>query len=87
METISIQVFVKPNAKKTVLLNVVNGAIHIALKARPQENAANEELCRFIAELFEIPKTQVEIYRGQKSRHKSLRVPKSKEILEKLSSI
>lgn len=85
MELLSIHVFVKPNAKKTAYLTTVNGVMHIALKARPEEDEANLELCRFLAEIFEIPKSLVQIYRGKKSRNKIIRLPKDKIKLETLS--
>ena len=68
-------VFVKPNASKTALVGVVNGELHIALHAKPQEGEANNELIRYLSKLLGMPKTQFRLLRGEKSRHKQLSLP------------
>ena len=72
---VSLNVYAKPNAKKTALLEITENALHIALHALPKEGEANKELILFIAKLFKIPKTQITLLRGQESRHKHLRIP------------
>ena len=72
---VSLNVYAKPNAKKTALLEISKDALHVALHAQPKEGEANQELILFIAKLFKIPKTQITLLRGQESRHKQLRVP------------
>jgi uncharacterized protein YggU (UPF0235/DUF167 family) len=38
------------------------------------EGAANQELLRFLADLFERPRASIELIRGQGSRHKVARL-------------
>lgn len=72
---IEIAVFVKVNAKRSALLDVKDHVLHIALHAKPHDGEANAELIRFLAELFRIPKSRIQICRGHKSRHKVVSLP------------
>lgn len=81
MKTLELNIFVKPNAKRTALLAVKNKILHIAIHAKPQDGAANEELIRFLAKLFELPKSQITLKRGEKSRTKWLVVPETASVL------
>jgi uncharacterized protein (TIGR00251 family) len=68
--TTELQIFVKPNAKKSALLEVKDGVWHIALHAKPTDGEANVELVRFLSELLDVPKSLIALKRGEKSRHK-----------------
>ena len=49
-------------------------ALKIRLTSPPVDGAANK-LCRvFLAELFDVPKSAVEIIAGETSRHKRVRI-------------
>ncbi len=74
-QCVSLNVYAKPNAKKTALLEITEDALHIAIHAQPKDGEANKELIRFIAKLFKIPKTQITLVRGQENRHKQLKLP------------
>ena len=74
-ENVTLCVYAKPNAKNTTILEITKEALHIAIHAPPQDGAANKELILFIARLFNVPKTQITLLRGQGNRYKLLRVP------------
>lgn len=73
--TTEVQILVKPNAKKSALLEVKDGVWHIALHAKPADGEANTELVRFLSELLDVPKSLITLKRGGKSRHKCVVVP------------
>jgi uncharacterized protein (TIGR00251 family) len=75
-ENVELNIFVKPNAKRTALIEVspVQGLI-ISLHAKPLEGEANEELIRFLSKLFKTPKTQIKLVRGDHSRNKTINLP------------
>jgi len=85
LKQIDLKIYVKPNAKQSALVAVKDQVLHIALHAKPQEGEANAELIRFLSELLQIPKTQLILQRGQKSRYKTVRVTHN-EIVKKLLS-
>lgn len=83
---IDIFIYAKPNAKKSALLSISEEAIHVAIHANPRDGAANKELITFIAKLLKIPKSHCELIKGKASRHKQIRVPFSKSLLQLLNN-
>jgi uncharacterized protein (TIGR00251 family) len=69
-----IDVKVIPRAGRSRLAGTRDQAILIRLSAAPVDGAANTELIDFLARLLEIPKRQIAIVSGEKSRTKRLRV-------------
>jgi uncharacterized protein len=69
-----LSLHLQPGAKKTEAAGLHGGALKLRLRARPIEGAANEALLEFLAELFEVPRRQVELVAGPQSREKRVRV-------------
>lgn len=65
-----IRVYVQPRASKNELAGVHEGSLKVRLTAPPIEGKANKECISFLAKLFNVPKSSIEILQGQKSRHK-----------------
>jgi uncharacterized protein (TIGR00251 family) len=57
-----------------MLAGTRHGAILIRLAAPPVEGAANTELVAFLSDLFAVPKRNVVIVSGDKSRQKRVRI-------------
>ena len=74
MDEVVLDVRVIPRASRTMLAGTREGAIIIRLAAPPVEGAANAELVAFLAKLFGIPKRNVAIVSGDKSRNKRVRM-------------
>lgn len=82
---VGINVLVKPNAKKTVFLGISEHGLLISLHAKPHQGAANKELISYLAELFHLPKTQIILQSGEKSRYKRVVVPLTENVKKFLS--
>ncbi len=67
-----LSIFVKVNARKTRIVKADHKHLHISLHAKPKEGEANAELIRFLSEYFHLPKTEIFLRRGQKSRYKQV---------------
>lgn len=64
-----------PKANKTEIVGVQeDGTIKIRLMSPPVEGQANEELIKFLAEFFNVHKTDIEIVAGLDSRKKLVSV-------------
>lgn len=69
-----LSVYVQPRASKIQICGIQGGELKIRLTSPPVDGAANK-LCReFVAELFDVAKSSVEIISGETSRHKRLRI-------------
>ncbi len=65
-----LTVKVTPKASKSEVVGWENDQLKIRIKAVPEKGEANEELIRVLADYFDIPKSQISIIRGHKSRTK-----------------
>lgn len=69
-----LDLHVQPGAKRTGVAGSHGGRIRIRIAAPPVDGAANDELVRFLAEAFGVPKRQVTILNGATSRAKRVRI-------------
>ena len=69
-----VDVHVMPNAAKTQLQGLHDGALRVRLHAPPVDGKANLALQAWLAETLGIPKSAVELLRGATARRKQLRV-------------
>lgn len=67
-----LEVHVQPKASRNEIAGLHQEALKIRLTAPPVEGEANKECIRFLARLLGIPKSDVEIVKGHKSRRKTL---------------
>jgi hypothetical protein len=67
-----------PGAPKTeVKGEMADGTLKIAVAAAPEKGKANQELIRFIAEEFGVPKAAVKIISGAAARIKLVKIIKA----------
>ena len=67
---LTLNVYVVPRSSKSGIVGIYNGCLKIKLKSPPVDNAANEELVRFLAEKLDVPKKNVEIIKGHTQKKK-----------------
>ena len=69
-----ISLHVQPRASKNEIVGVVEGALKVRLTSPPVEGAANKLCCEFLAKTCGVPKRDVTILSGEKSRHKRVMI-------------
>jgi uncharacterized protein (TIGR00251 family) len=74
-----------PGASKTSMGEVEENRLKVRIAAAPEDGKANEALRSFLAKLLEIPKKDLFLQSGEKSRLKTLRLPVS--VMEKLEKL
>lgn len=62
---------ISPNASKNEIINTPDG-IKIKITAQPIEGKANKALIEFLSKQFKMPKTSIEILRGETSKEKTV---------------
>lgn len=71
---VTFPVRVQPRASRSGVAGELDGALKIRLAAPPVEGAANEELIRFLAKLFDAPRANISLVSGSTSRNKVVKV-------------
>ncbi len=73
-ESATLSIRIQPRASRNGIVRMEDGGVKIRLTAPPVDGAANEALVRFLAEIFSVAKTQVDIVTGHTSRDKIVRI-------------
>jgi uncharacterized protein (TIGR00251 family) len=77
---VTVRVKVQPGAKKSEFAGVEGDELKIRVTAPAREGEANRECVRFLAKALGLARSDVEIVRGARSRHKVMLL---REISEK----
>ena len=72
--SLTIQVKVKPNATEQTIQEISENNFIVSLKSAPKDGKANQELIKFLAKRFNVPKSHISIKSGLSSRHKLIRI-------------
>ena len=72
-----LNIYLTPGAHKSCIHGIIQTIdnkiyIKVSVNSKPIENKANLELISIISEYFNIPKSNIEIKRGSKSRYKQI---------------
>ncbi len=67
-----IQVHLQPRASRNEIVGVVEQGLKIRLCAPPVDDRANRQLVDFLAETLDLPRRDVVLLHGQKSRAKMI---------------
>ncbi|XP_012861464.2 UPF0235 protein C15orf40 homolog [Echinops telfairi] len=84
---VTIAIHAKPGSKLNAVTDLTAEAVSVAIAAPPSEGEANAELCRYLAKVLGLRKSDVVLDKGGKSREKVVKILASttpEEILEKL---
>lgn len=69
-EEVILALRVQPRASRSELAGVLGDELRVRVAAPPVDDAANEELLRFLARQLGCPRNQLRLARGRTSRHK-----------------
>jgi uncharacterized protein (TIGR00251 family) len=73
-EGLTLEIEARPRSGRRELSRSSDGKIRAALQSAPESGKANKELMQLVAEWLGVPKSSVEVWRGDKSRRKVLRI-------------
>ncbi len=81
-DSIILKIKAQPQSSKNSFCEILDDALKIKIKAPAVEGAANKELIKFISKSFKVPKSSIELLKGETSKIKTLKFPKSDKFLE-----
>ncbi|MHB1332374.1 MAG: DUF167 domain-containing protein [Sulfuriferula sp.] len=87
-ESAQLLLYVQPGAKTTEIAGIHGDAIKVRVAAAAIDGKANTALCAFFAKTFDIPVRNIKVWRGEKSRRKTLSITApDNATLEKLEQL
>lgn len=72
--SVVVDIHVVPNAARTMIQGLHDGALRVRLQALPIEGRANQALQDWLSRTLRIPRGSIELLRGDTSRRKQLRI-------------
>jgi len=76
-DVIILKIYVQPGAKHNDVVGLYNDALKIRVTTPAVDGRANIALLKYIAELFDVPRRDIILKRGDISRYKSIEVRNS----------
>ena len=73
-DTLRFAAYIQPRASRTGIVGLHDKMVKIRLRSAPVDGQANEELVRYLADLFGVPRKSVHIETGSTGRRKCIRV-------------
>ena len=70
-----LRILVVPRASRSEVVGLHGDALRVRIAAPPVDGAANDELRRTLARALGVPRSGVEIVRGQRGRQKVVEIP------------
>jgi uncharacterized protein (TIGR00251 family) len=86
-DKIILNIKVVPKSRKNELVGIEGNKLKVRINAEPEKDKANEELIRFFSDLLKIPRSQISLHVGQKSRCKQLLIHQTLDIEKILTSL
>jgi uncharacterized protein (TIGR00251 family) len=86
-QKVSLTIVVKPNAKKSAIVDFSEKELKISLHAKPKQGEANEELISYLAKLLRLPKSEIVLQRGKGSRYKQVVMPLTDNVQQLLDDV
>jgi hypothetical protein len=70
----TIEIHLQPGAKRNEIVGFREGVLYAKVIALPQKSQANRALLELMAQMLGIPKSAVDIIRGQSNRNKVIAI-------------
>jgi uncharacterized protein (TIGR00251 family) len=64
----------KPNARKNEIEVLSNNTLKVKITAPPVEGKANDAIIAYLSEVFEIPKSDIVLLKGNSSKYKRFEI-------------
>ena len=69
-----LNLYIQPKASRDQIVGLHGDELKIAITAPPIDGKANAHLIKYLAKCFKVPKSQIQILKGELGRHKQIKV-------------
>jgi uncharacterized protein (TIGR00251 family) len=69
-----IKVRVIPNSKRNEVISRVGSILRVKVEAPAVDGKANEELCDFLADFFDVKRSMIFLRKGERGREKTIEI-------------
>jgi uncharacterized protein (TIGR00251 family) len=80
-----IKVRVIPNSKRSEVVSRVGSILRVKIAAPTVEGKANEELCNFLSDFFDVKRSMIFLRKGERGKEKTIEIAgRSEEDLDEV---
>jgi uncharacterized protein (TIGR00251 family) len=80
-----VKVRVIPNSKRNEVVSRVGSILRVKISTPAVEGKANEELCDFLADFFDVKRSMIFLRKGERGREKTIEITgRSEEELDEV---
>jgi uncharacterized protein (TIGR00251 family) len=80
-----VKVRVIPNSKRNEVVSRIGSILRVKIVAPAVEGKANEELCDFLADFFDVKRSMIFLRKGERGREKTIEITgRSEEQLDEV---
>ncbi|MDR1195695.1 MAG: DUF167 domain-containing protein [Endomicrobium sp.] len=69
-----IKVRVIPNSKRNEVVSRIGSILRVKISAPAVEGKANEELCEYLSDFFDVKRSMVYLRKGERGREKTIEI-------------
>ena len=69
-----LTIYLRPSSSKNEIEKLSEDSYRVRVTEQPVDNKANEALIKLLSEYFNVPKTNLKIVRGHKSKTKIIKI-------------
>lgn len=85
--TIRLRIYTQPKASRDEIVGLHGDELKVVITAPPVEGKANGHIIKYLAKQFGVAKSQVNIVKGELSRHKLIEVQGAKSVPPKVAEL
>jgi uncharacterized protein (TIGR00251 family) len=80
-----VKVRVIPNSKRSEVVSRIGSILRVKIAAPTVEGKANEELCDFLSDFFDVKRSMIFLRKGERGREKTIEITgRSEEELDEV---
>ena len=79
-DTLVLNILGRPSAKRDEIGRVIGHQLEVSVKAIPRMGGATAYMVRFLAEVFDVPKSAIEVVFGERNVNKQVKIHAPKNL-------
>ncbi|MDH2925789.1 DUF167 family protein YggU [Lonepinella koalarum] len=82
-----LRILLQPKASRDAIIGLHADELKISITAPPIDGAANVHLLKYLSKLFKVPKSMIQLEKGELNRHKQVFISEPKTIPSEIISL
>lgn len=79
-ENLRLRIFLQPKASRDQIIGLHDEELKVTITAPPIDGQANAHLLKFLSKAFKVPKSAIQLEKGELSRHKQVFISAPKQL-------